>query len=155
MKKTSEVRGASAPRPFTVAEEVAELQKLDVPAMVARYRALWGAEPRVRSREALFEKCAWKLQEARKDAAEKPKGLVASFALPRPGKPKYARPGQLRVGSAITRVWHGQTVTLRVVDAGFELDGVIYRSLSAAAKALTGAHWNGRLFWGLAPRRKP
>jgi hypothetical protein len=40
-----------------------------------------------------------------------------------------------------------------VLDGGaFEYRGRRYRSLSAIAKAITGAHWNGRLFFGL---RKP
>jgi hypothetical protein len=27
--------------------------------------------------------------------------------------------------------------------------GQVYRSLTAVAKAITGSHWNGYLFWGL------
>ncbi len=31
----------------------------------------------------------------------------------------------------------------------YELDGVFYTSLSAAAFAITGTHWNGKLFFGV------
>ena len=34
---------------------------------------------------------------------------------------------------------------LLVLDKGFELDGVHYRLLSEAARAVTGSRWNGRL----------
>lgn len=56
-------------------------------------------------------------------------------------------PRRLRTGTLITKTWHGQELRLTVRDDGFELDGKVHRSLSAAAKAVTGAHWNGRLFW--------
>jgi hypothetical protein len=36
-----------------------------------------------------------------------------------------------------------------VLPNGFEHEGVVYRSLSAAAHAITGSHWNGFLFFGL------
>lgn len=59
---------------------------------------------------------------------------------------------RLRTGAVITKTWHGRELRLTVRDDGFELDGKVHRSLSAAAKAVTGAHWNGRLFWFGRPR---
>jgi hypothetical protein len=41
-----------------------------------------------------------------------------------------------------------------VVEDGFEYDGKVHKSLSAVAKAITGAHWNGRLFFGLTARQR-
>ena len=49
----------------------------------------------------------------------------------------------------IARQWRGRVLRLTVLDDGFELDGVVHKSLSAAAQAVTGAKWNGPLFWGL------
>ena len=37
---------------------------------------------------------------------------------------------------------------------GFEYDGEVYRSLSAVAKAVTGSHWNGHLFFGLTTQTR-
>jgi hypothetical protein len=39
-----------------------------------------------------------------------------------------------------------------VLPNGFEYDGQVFRSLSAVAHAITGSHWNGMLFFGLADR---
>ena len=51
-------------------------------------------------------------------------------------------------GTVITRAYRDRTLELLVREDGrFELDGVIYPSLSAAAQGATGSHWNGRLFW--------
>ena len=57
-------------------------------------------------------------------------------------------------GSTIVRECRGRTLRLNVLDDGFELDGSHYDSLSEAARAATGAHWNGRLFWGLSKRSR-
>lgn len=59
------------------------------------------------------------------------------------------RPGLPRPGTVIARQWRGRVLRLTVLDDGFELDGVVHKSLSAAAQAVTGAKWNGPLFWGL------
>jgi hypothetical protein len=41
-----------------------------------------------------------------------------------------------------------------VLDDGFEFEGQKYKSLSAVAKAITGAHWNGYHFFGLRRSEK-
>jgi hypothetical protein len=54
----------------------------------------------------------------------------------------------LHPGTVITKVWRDRDLRLIVRDdLTFELDGVVHRSLSAAAKAVTGQHWNGWVFW--------
>ena len=52
-------------------------------------------------------------------------------------------------GTMITRIYHGRTICVTVMEGGFEYDGGRYRSLSAVAKAVTGTHWNGKVFFGL------
>ena len=55
-----------------------------------------------------------------------------------------------RIGSQLVREWNGKTHTVIVSDRGYVLNGVTYTSLSAAAKAITGAHWSGPRFFGVA-----
>jgi hypothetical protein len=57
-------------------------------------------------------------------------------------------------GALLTREYKGRTVQVRVLPRGFEYEGEEYRSLSAVAKAITGAHWNGFLFFGFESARK-
>lgn len=82
-----------------------------------------------------------------------PAARVASPAVPAT-RPRSKTPTSgraeplLRPGTVITKTWHDRELRLVVREDGtFELDGVAQRSLSAAAKAVTGQHWNGRLFW--------
>ena len=52
-------------------------------------------------------------------------------------------------GDVLSRCYKGRAITVRVLESGFEYEGRRFRSLTAIAKAVTGAHWNGLLFFGL------
>ena len=65
--------------------------------------------------------------------------------------PSPAAP-QLRPGAQLLRTWNGVTHRVDVVDDGYRYRGDIYRSLSAIAKRITGAHWSGPRFFGLVSR---
>jgi hypothetical protein len=54
-----------------------------------------------------------------------------------------------RPGTRLVREWNGRTHVVDVGEDGFVFDGKTYRSLSAVAKRITGAHWSGRRFFGL------
>ena len=61
---------------------------------------------------------------------------------------------RLTPGTRLVRDWHGVGHTVIVLDDGFEYDGKHWKSLTAIAKAITGNHWNGPLFFGLTQRAK-
>jgi hypothetical protein len=91
---------------------------------------------------------AKKSQKSTKPVKARPSPFTTDERLPKPG-------------STITREYKGKTLTVEVLEAGFRLDGREYRSLSALARAVTGAaSINGFMFWGLdktadTPRAKP
>lgn len=58
-------------------------------------------------------------------------------------------------GALLTREYRGRTIRVRVLPKGFDYEGTIYRSLSAVAQAVTGAHWNGYLFFGIQAPKLP
>lgn len=149
-------------------EEVEVLRKLGVPELLARYREVFAKEPRSRNHAFLWKRIAWKLEEQRlgglsQVARDRLEGLIQQIEVPPEGdggrgvlrRPRPVPPPRdLAVGLTLTRVWHGQAVHATVVKSGFEFDGKVHRSLSAVAKAITGAHWNGRLFFGLTARKR-
>jgi len=57
-------------------------------------------------------------------------------------------------GTVIQRIYQGRRISVHVREDDFEYDGRRYRSLSAIAKAVTGAHWNGWLFFGLTRQKR-
>jgi hypothetical protein len=151
----------------SVAEEIAELRGLDVPARVARYQSGYGKPPRVKHRDWLWRRCAWKVQEQRfgglsQVARRRVDELIAEMDLPlgngRTVREKLngarSRGRDPVLGTSVSRVWKGREVRATRVDGGWEHDGVVRRSLSAVAQAITGSHWNGKLFFGLTERRR-
>jgi hypothetical protein len=50
-------------------------------------------------------------------------------------------------GSVIVRHYKGEDLQVKVLADGFEFEGQVYRSSSAVAKAITGSHCNGFLFF--------
>lgn len=57
-------------------------------------------------------------------------------------------------GTALIREWDRHEDCMTVTSDGlYELDGKRYKSLSAAAKAITGTHGSGPAFFGLKQGR--
>jgi len=57
-------------------------------------------------------------------------------------------------GSVLVREYQGRSLVVHVLEAGFELDGRRFSSLSAVALEVTGTRWNGLAFFGLTKERK-
>ncbi len=117
-----------------IAQEVARLREMTVPELVEKYTYVFGTTPNTRSHPWLWKRIARKVQGDR-----------------------YGSPRKTRdplVGTVLTRNWRGQQIRVTVLETGYEFNDVVYRSLSAIAREITGAHWNGRLFFGLVSRRK-
>ncbi len=138
---------------------------MDVSQLVARYREMFGRDPRVKHRQHLWRRCAWKVQEIRygglsATAKRRLDELIADLDVPLGrdqtvrGKVGCQKPGDPPFGTTLTRTWKGREIHATSVEGGWECDGVVYRSLSAVAAAITGSHWNGRLFFRLKSRRR-
>lgn len=56
----------------------------------------------------------------------------------------------LQTGARLLREWNGTTHVVDVLPEGFLWNGRRHRSLSAIARAITGARWSGPRFFGLA-----
>jgi hypothetical protein len=61
-------------------------------------------------------------------------------------------PAAPKVGTVLARDYKGHRITVRVIDGGYEWRGQVFKSLSAAAKAVTGSHCSGMAFFGLAKK---
>ena len=52
-------------------------------------------------------------------------------------------------GTRLIRDWSGRSHVVDAIEGGFVYESKIYRSLSAIARKITGAHWSGPRFFGL------
>lgn len=64
-------------------------------------------------------------------------------------KPRRSSAPALKPGARLLREWNGTTHCVDVTNDGFLWQGETYRSLSAIARAITGAHWSGPRFFGV------
>jgi hypothetical protein len=141
-----------------IEELVLELQNMPVSELVPRYVEAFGKPPRNKNRAWLWHRLAWEEQARRygglSGAAKKRIAEIqVELQLPDPPsrrEPVAKRSGDPPAGTRLEREWHGKTIVAVRVDGGWEVDGAVHRSLSAAANAVTGSHCNGRAFFGLA-----
>ncbi|MGJ8563857.1 MAG: DUF2924 domain-containing protein [Alphaproteobacteria bacterium] len=145
----------------SIIDEVAELNTLSRKSLVTKWQSAYGAPPFKGARNAtLIRGLAYHVQSKRLGPL-KPSLSRQMLKTVKPGitvtegksilkaiktKPKP----NTKLGSQLVREWNGRTHTVHVTDKGFVMSGVTYGSLSAAAKAITGAHWSGPRFFGVA-----
>lgn len=69
------------------------------------------------------------------------------------GDQPASAPTKVAAGTVLVREWQGVSHTVTILDKGVSYDGKLYRSLTAVADAITGAHWSGPEFFGLNGKR--
>ena len=124
---------------------IAEIEACDRSSCLIRWRVAFGcAPPKHLSQQFLKRVLIW-------EAQNKALGGVSAKTIRRlsqiaAGK---AAPAAAKPGSFLVREWNGRTYRVEVVDGGYLMEGKSWRSLSAIAKHITGAHWSGPRFFGL------
>lgn len=153
---------------LSVPNELAALRRMSTDQLRAKFAETFGEEPRSRHKQWLVKRIIWRIQanaegdlsaRARRRAMElandadlrvsAPRDLAVADVGHTATKPFVAAERLPMPGAMLTREYRGRTIRVLVLPKGFEFDGQIYRSLSAVAKAVTGAHWNGYHFFGL------
>lgn len=158
-----------------IQKELAALEDVTTRELQERYEEVFGEAARSSNRQWLLRRVAWRIQMlAEGDLAnrtvERVRAKAATLARdadlrvrPPSGPTDYG--GALRTvtaampahrderlpppGAVLVRVFKGREHRVTVRANGFEYRGDIYRSLSAAAYAISGSHWNGFHFFGL------
>jgi hypothetical protein len=157
-----------------IANTMKELGKLTVPRLKQRYAEVFGEPTRTNHKRYLIKRIVWRMQalehgglseRAMRRAAEladdselrliAPRsretqtGPVVTAAFDAGRSASFPKPG-----AVLRREYKGRAILVRVLPRGFEYEGEVYRSLTAVARHITGAHWNGVNFFGLASSRR-
>jgi hypothetical protein len=153
-------------------QEVTALMRLTTKQLRERYTEVFGEETNGNNRTWLIRRIAWRLQalaegdlserararavELARDADLRMMPPAATKAEPTLGSITKTRDVRFEAdnrlpppGTVLTRKYKGDTVQVKVLTEGFEYAGEVYGSLSAVAKAITGSHCNGFLFFRL------
>lgn len=148
---------------LTMEEKLAALRKMTTAELRREWQELNGEPARSYHRQWLYKRLCWMHQAAilgglSPEAERRIQELLPQALAMMPwGHRSFTREvgpvspverARLRPGTTLTRAYKGKTVVASVRDDGqLEYDGNLYRSLSAVAKAVTGSHWNGNLFF--------
>jgi len=166
--------------PLNITRELAALQRLTPQELRSRYAELFGEPTHASNKTWLVKRICWRLQElaegglserARQRAVELANDADLRVTAPQPPRtttttrmdaldapapaldapaPAAPDPRLPPPGTILTRVYKGKTLQVQVLRHGFAFDGEVYKSLSAVAKVITGAHCNGFLFFRVA-----
>jgi hypothetical protein len=121
----------------------------------SEWRRLYRSQPPRLSRDLLIRAIAYRIQELRYGGLSKAtrRRLAALVNAPQSEGDILPKPAQrISRGAQLVREWNGRTHTVTVKEEGFTYAGRSYRSLTAIAREITGAHWSGPRFFGLARR---
>jgi hypothetical protein len=131
-------------------QTLAELPGLTLEQLRTQWRRHFGAPPAIRSRDLLCRAFAERLQmEAFGGDPAYDQRIRAELARLRPGrKPAVNRP-RYRPGAVLEKAWQGTRHHVEVLPDGYRWEERTFASLSAVARAITGARWNGPRFFGL------
>jgi hypothetical protein len=150
-----------------VAREAATLQRLTLAQLRQRYAEVYAETTNAGNRAWLIKRILWRLQAlAEGDLSERARQRVqelandadlrlnppATLTLPIPAIPSPSPRPQADdrlppPGTILARPYKGRTLQVQVLTDGFAFEGHVYASLSAVAKAATGSHCNGYLFF--------
>lgn len=155
---------------------IARIEDMSPAELRDHYEKLFGESTRSGNRRWLIRRITWREQAVREGGlSERAKARAMELARDedlrvRPPKTDEPTTGAgLRTiegsmpkrdprlpipGTILRRTYKGTEHHVTVLADGFEHQGTVYRSLTAAAYAITGTHWNGLLFFGLAKTRK-
>jgi hypothetical protein len=157
---------------LNIGKEVAAMQRMTATQLRERYEDVFREACRSNHKEWLVKRIAWRLQaneegdlseHARQRAAElandadlRMKAPPRKTEPPAPGGRKVqttiARTHDSRVpmpGTVLARQYKGRAIQVTVLPNGFEHEGEVFPSVSAVAKAITGSHTSGFLFFNL------
>jgi len=161
--------------PLSIAKELAVLQRMTTRELRAKYADVFREETHATNRTWMVKRIAWRLQalaegglseRALRRAAELaddaglrttiPKAALAEkIPLASAGVKALAMDRDPRLpmpGTVLTRTYKRNPLQVKVLQQGFEFAGHLYPSLTAVAKAITGSHCNGFLFFGLVQK---
>ena len=135
--------------------QVAELNRMGMPQLKERWKALFDTEPPVQNRAHMVRRLAYRIQElAYGGLPEETKAQLREIAEGHEQASKRSNKNGPVAGTRLMREWNGERHEVTVTRDGYEYRGRPYKSLSAVARMITGTRWNGPAFFGLRKQER-
>jgi DUF2924 family protein len=157
-----------------LSQPIDQLRHMTTAQLKLKYRELFGQPSHSNHKAYLFRRVAWRMQavaegglseRARQYAREI--ATDADLRLCAPNQPIQTQPA-VRVASAsrqrdprvpppgtqLIKRYKDKTLTVTVLEDGYQYGERVYKSLSAIARQVTGTQWNGYVFFDLRLRQE-
>lgn len=169
MTRTKQDQATQARRALAdIPAQLAALEKMSVAELREKWSEVYGEPTSAGNKAYLKKRLAWRIQElAEGGLSDRAKARIQELVADAPIRWRAPRPSAGAAGGAngrdprlpepgtvITRSHGGAEHRVTVLDDGFEYAGERYETLSRVAKVITGAHWNGYLFFDLKQRQR-
>jgi hypothetical protein len=162
MGKANSPDTAKVPRtlgrsPEDLAREVTQVVRLDAENLRERWIAVFGTEPSPRlGRSFMIRALVYRLQERASGGLKPVTQRLLDRIVGEGSKITRERIPKSRAsaGTVLIREWRGVSHRVTVLDQDVVYRGRRYKTLSEVARAITGTHWSGPLFFGLKRRAK-
>lgn len=76
--------------------------------------------------------------------------LVQNYEKTKTVNVKKIKKFDVTIGTKFIREFKGEKYEVIAVEGGFSFNDKLYKTLSAVANVITGTHWNGKKFFGVA-----
>lgn len=137
----------------SIAAQIALLGELPIAQLWEQWDRYFPHRPVKPSRTFLVSRIAYKLQETAYGGLSTATRKRLETIGAQHSKIQRRAPAQVHQfvpGTVLLREWGERTHQVTVTAEGrFEYEGNTYKSLTAVARAITGARWSGPLFFGL------
>ncbi len=157
-----------------ITQRIEDLRLMTAGQLQAEYARVFGEATASRNKDFLFKRIAWRIQanaqggmteRASQRANEIANDADLRVRSPQVFKALHTAEARARVvtstldadrdprvplpGTMLVREYKGRNIVVLVRESGFEYENVVYPSLSAVARKVTGTQWNGLLFFKL------
>lgn len=127
---------------------VEKIENMERKALVALWRELL-CEPLPRRVSVSFMRHVLAFEVQSRQYGKLPAGFAKRLNKQAQGSRSRRSKLEPKPGGRLLREWNGTTHVVDVEHGKYVWNGQSYRSLSAIARTITGAHWSGPRFFGL------
>jgi hypothetical protein len=132
-----------------IAQEIDTLSALSLSNVRQKWHEVFGkSPPSTLTQDLMVRQLAWRLQEEAFGGHDR-ETLKLLEAYGRQDASKVVLFRRLKPGTSVVREYQGVRHVVTISEGGFVWQDKTYTSLSAIAREITGARWNGPRFFGL------
>ena len=134
-------------------EEFDRLKQLSKNELKINYSEIFNCiAPKGYTKSYLIKEIVWqeKYNKLPDDLQNRINNLIAEYEKMKSVNIKKVRKFEVTIGTKFIREFKGEKHEVIAIENGFRYKDNTYKTLSAIANIITGTHWNGKKFFGVA-----